>query len=146
MKVLDKNKQTVFKGEVVYGRQIGRTIGFPTANMHFSSEEEPELPKGVYGVRVYHKDVPYNGVMNIGTRPTFKGEEPTLSLEVYILDFNRNIYGEHLILDILFFIRDEQAFDSIEQLVQQLKNDIDEANKQFLFVEKENKQLLLANF
>src|SRR5213075_450356 len=114
MKVLDKNKQTVFKGEVIQGRQIGRTIGFPTANLRVSAEEEPILPKGVYGVKVYHKGVPYNGVMNIGIRPTFKGEEPDLSLEVYILDFNRNIYGEHLIIDILFFIRDEQAFDSIE--------------------------------
>ncbi|USK70900.1 riboflavin kinase [Peribacillus asahii] len=135
MKVLEKdNKKTVFKGEVIPGRQIGRTIGFPTANLRVNSEEEPYLPKGVYGVQVYYKGVSYRGVMNIGIRPTFKGEKPTVSFEVYILDFNQDIYGEQLTIDILFFIRNEQAFDSIEQLVQQLKNDIEKANEQFLLV------------
>lgn len=132
MKVLDNYKQTVFKGEVIHGRKIGRAIGFPTANLRVSSEEEPYLPKGVYGVKVHHEDISYNGVMNVGMRPTFKGEEPTLSFEVHILHFNQDIYGEQLMIDILFFIRDEQAFDSIKQLVQQLKNDIEKANKQFL--------------
>ncbi len=134
MEVLDNNIQTVFKGEVIQGRQIGRTIGFPTANLCVSSEEEPYLPKGVYGVKIRHKDVSYNGVMNIGMRPTFKREERTLSFEVHIFHFNQNIYGEQLMIDILFFIRDELAFDSIEQLVQQLKNDIEKANRQFLLV------------
>jgi riboflavin kinase len=145
MKVLSKNNQTVFKGEVIHGRQIGRKIGFPTANLHVSYEEEAYLPKGVYGVKVHHDGVLYNGVMNIGMRPTFKGEEPTLSFEVHILHFNQDIYGEQLTIDILFFIRGEQAFDSIEQLVKQLKNDIEKANKQFLLAGKVNKQFLLAN-
>ena len=73
--------------------------------------------------------------MNIGMRPTFKGEERTLSFEVHILHFNQNIYGQQLMIDILFFIRDELAFDSIEQLVQQLKNDVEKANKQFPSIE-----------
>ena len=69
--------------------------------------------------------------MNIGMRPTFKGEEQSLSFEVHILHFNQNIYGQQLMIDILFFIREEQAFNSVEQLVQQLENDVEKANKQF---------------
>lgn len=131
MEVLGNYQQTVFKGEVICGRQVGRTIGFPTANLRVNSEEEAYLPKGVYGVKVHQGDASYNGVMNIGRRPTFKGEEQTLSYEVHILDFNQNIYGQQLMIDILFFIRDEQAFDSIEQLIQQLKNDVVKAKQQF---------------
>jgi riboflavin kinase len=131
---IDNYKQTVFKGEVVYGRQVGRKLGFPTANLHVSSGEESFLPEGVYGVRVYHGDVSFNGVMNIGMRPTFKEEKPTLSYEVHILNFNQDIYGEQLLVDILFFIREEQGFETIEQLVQQLNHDIEKANKQFLLL------------
>lgn len=134
IEVLGNDQQTVFKGEVICGRQVGRTIGFPTANLHVNSEEEPYLPKGVYGVKVHQGDVSYNGVMNIGRRPTFKGEEQTLSFEVHILNFNQNIYGQQLRIEILFFIRDEQAFDSIEQLILQLKNDVVIAKKRFAFV------------
>jgi len=132
MKVLDNYTQTTLKGEVIHGRQIGRTIGFPTANLQVSLENEPYLPKGVYGVKVYHGEAYYNGVMNIGWRPTFKGEEKAISLEVHILHFNQDIYGEQLRVDILFFIREEQAFNSIDQLVQQLNHDIEQANEQFL--------------
>lgn len=135
MEMLDTYKQTAFIGEVIHGRQVGRTIGFPTANLSVRSEEEPYLPKGVYGVKVHHGDVSYNGVMNIGRRPTFKGEEQTLSFEVHILDFNQNIYGQQLMIEILFFIRDEQAFDSIDQLIQQLKNDVVKAKKTVSFCE-----------
>lgn len=131
IKVVDSYKQTVFTGEVVQGRQVGRTIGFPTANLRVRSEEEPYLPRGVYGVKVYHENATYYGVMNIGMRPTFKGERESLSFEVHILHFNQNIYGQQLKIDILFFIRNEQAFDSIEQLIQQLKGDVEFANKQF---------------
>ena len=94
-------------------------------------EDEPYLPKGVYGVKVHQGDASYNGVMNIGTRPTFKGEKQTLSFEVHILNFNQNIYGQQLEIEILFFIRNEKAFDSIEQLIQQLNNDVVRANKLF---------------
>ena len=132
MQVLDNYTQTILKGEVIHGRQIGRTIGFPTANLQVSQENEPYLPKGVYGVKVHHGDTYYNGVMNIGRSPTFKGEEKAISFEVHILHFNQDIYGEQLSVDILFFIREEQAFNSIDQLVQQLNRDIEQANEQFL--------------
>ena len=108
--------------------------------------EEAYLPKGVYGVKVHFDGVLYYGVMNIGMRPTFKGEESILSFEVHILHFNQDIYDEVLTIDILFFIRDEQAFDSIEQLIKQMKSDIEKAKKQFLLAEEVQKQLLLANY
>ncbi|MFD4932492.1 riboflavin kinase [Peribacillus butanolivorans] len=131
MQVLDNYTQTILKGEVIHGRQIGRTIGFPTANLHVKSEDESSLLKGVYGVKVHHENTYYNGVMNIGMRPTFKDEKEALSFEVHILHFNQDIYGEQLKVDILFFIREEQAFNSIDQLVQQLNLDIEQANKRF---------------
>jgi riboflavin kinase/FMN adenylyltransferase len=146
MKVLNKNNQTVIKGEVIHGRKIGRKIGYPTANLQVNDVEEAYLPKGVYGVKVHFDGVLYYGVMNIGMRPTFKGEESILSFEVHILHFNQDIYGEVLTIDILFFIRDEQAFDSIEQLIKQMKSDIEKAKKQFLLAEEVQKQLLLANY
>lgn len=123
--------QTMLKGEVIHGRQIGRTIGFPTANLYFSPNDEPYLPKGVYGVKVQHQNAYYNGVMNVGKRPTFKEDDQSISCEVHILDFNQDIYGEHLSIDVLFFIREEQAFHSIDQLVQQLHRDIEQTNRFF---------------
>ena len=133
MKLLENDKKTIFSGEVVHGRKIGRTIGFPTANLHVGSLLEAFCHlKGVYGVRVHHGAMKYNGVMNIGRRPTFKGEEPKLSIEVHILHFDQDIYGEQLEIDVLFFIRDERAFDTIDHLVEQVRNDIKVANVKFL--------------
>ena len=66
MKVLNKNNQTVIKGEVIHGRKIGRKIGYPTANLQVNDVEEAYLPKGVYGVKVHFDGVLYYGVMNIG--------------------------------------------------------------------------------
>ena len=74
MQVLDNYTQTSLKGEVTHGRQIGRTIGFPTANLHVHSEYEFYLPRGMYGVKVHHENMYYNGVMNIGMRPTFRSK------------------------------------------------------------------------
>ncbi|MBM4761803.1 riboflavin kinase [Bacillus sp. B15-48] len=132
MRRFDQFSLVVFNGEVVHGRQVGRTIGFPTANLRVSSEEQLNLSKGVYAVNVYHQTKKFNGVMNIGLRPTFKEKKPTLSIEVYILDFEKDIYGEQLMIEIVSFIRDEIRFPSIEQLKQQLKNDIEKAKTMFL--------------
>ena len=123
--------QTSIKGEVIHGREIGRTIGFPTANLYFSPKDEPDLPRGVYGVKVHHNNACYNGVMNIGMRPTFKENVKAISCEVHILDFNQDLYGEILSVDILYFIREEQAFQSIDQLMQQVNLDIEQTNRFF---------------
>ena len=131
MIIVDNNKRTVIKGEVIYGRQVGGELGFPTANIYVSAIEGPPLPNGVYGVRVYHKDVMFNGIMNIGMRPTFKNEKTNVSYEVHILNFNQNIYGEKLMIEILFFIREEKGFETLEHLVKQINQDINIANLYF---------------
>ena len=108
------------KGEVIKGRQIGRTIGFPTANVAYGSYAIPK--NGVYGVKVKIKDQEYIGMCNIGYNPTFdKLDHP--SLEVNIFDFNEDIYNQIVEVYFYFFVRDEVKFASPTALVEQLKKD-----------------------
>jgi len=130
--VIENCKPTFFTGRVIHGRKIGRTIGFPTANLQINQELEEGFLKGVYGVKVYHKGFMYQGVMNIGVRPTFKDIKPIVSCEVHILDFGQEIYGDSLSIEVAFFIRDEVAFKSKDQLIQQLNKDVEIADKMFL--------------
>lgn len=125
-------KPTFFTGRVIHGRKIGRTIGFPTANLYINQEPKEGFFKGVYGVKVNHKGYMYQGVMNIGVRPTFKDTNPIVSCEVHIFDFDQDIYGDLLSIEVVFFIRDEVAFKSKDQLVQQLNKDVEIADKMFL--------------
>ncbi|WP_284037626.1 riboflavin kinase [Neobacillus sp. 114] len=118
-----------FEGRVIHGRKIGRTIGFPTANLHLNQELEKQFLKGVYGVEVYHKGSIYHGVMNIGVRPTFKDIKPSISVEVHILDFKQDIYGDCIGIEVVCFIREEVPFKSKDQLIQQLNKDIEQAWK-----------------
>ena len=105
------------EGEVVRGYQNGRRIGFPTANILASSEKL--IPqRGVYAVRVFFEEKCFNGMMNIGFRPTLCGKE--LSLEVHIFDFSKDIYGELLHIEFVKFVRPEIKFNSLESLKNQL--------------------------
>lgn len=108
-------------GKVEKGKQLGKTIGFPTANLKVSLKSLP--PKGVYGVYVYKNYKQYVGVMNIGTRPTFQDGEHT-TIEVHLLDFNETIYGETLLIELLFPIRSEKKFSNLDALIAQLKKDV----------------------
>lgn len=114
-------------GKVVEGEKRGRTIGFPTANL--ALEEKYVIPgNGVYAVKFLWRGETYNGVMNIGTKPTFHNDseaEPTL--EVHILDFNQSIYGEEVEVEFVEFLRKEQKFNSLEELVQQISADAKKA-------------------
>lgn len=110
-----------FTGIVVKGKQLGRTIGFPTANISID-EDYKLLPKnGVYIVQTEIEGTRFFGMMNIGTRPTIDGK--TQSTEVYILDFDKEIYDKSLTVSILKFIREEQKFESIEHLKSQIEKD-----------------------
>jgi riboflavin kinase/FMN adenylyltransferase len=110
------------RGKVVGGHQRGRTIGFPTANIQ--PEECYVKPiNGVYAVKALVKGLHYDGVMNIGVRPTFTTGEPAPSWEVHLFDFAEDIYGETVTVELIEFIREERKFDSIEQLVAQIKQD-----------------------
>lgn len=118
-------------GEVIHGNKLGRTIGFPTANLKIDQTTKmlPEI--GVYAVRVQLNDRNFEGVMNIGKKPTVQ-QSDLISVEVFLFDFAEEIYGELLTVTIFDRLRGEQRFGSVEELKQQLKKD--EQNARSVFV------------
>ena len=113
-------------GTVVVGKRLGHTIGFPTANVQM--EQYKFLPRGgvyVASARLSDGRI-YRSVVNIGTQPTTPGTH-NLAVEAFLLDFNEDIYGQHLALDLLAFLRPEKKFASIEDLVRQIGMDADTA-------------------
>ena len=109
-------------GEVVKGQQLGRQIGFRTANLIYP-QELIDLPFGVYSVIVHHKGVTYNGITNFGIRPTVSNTHKC-SLETHILDFDKDIYGKRISVEFLNMIRPEKKFASIDELKSQILFDI----------------------
>ncbi|MFD2998847.1 bifunctional riboflavin kinase/FAD synthetase [Pontibacter toksunensis] len=110
-----------FTSEVVEGNKIGRTIGYPTANLALPRNHKLIPAHGVYAVWVKIEEARYGGMMNIGLRPTVDGKQ--LTLEVHILNFNQDIYGETLTVEFVEQLRKEQKFESLEALKAQLAND-----------------------
>lgn len=118
------------EGEVVYGDGRGRTIGFPTANLKLS--QPYALPRqGVYLVSVTLRDREIPGVMNIGLRPTFRGADPKLTLEVHLLGVEENLYGQTLRVQFHRFLREERRFDSVDDLINQIREDVRRAEAQW---------------
>lgn len=109
-------------GTVIKGRQLGRTIGFPTANLTVHSEQLP--PTGVYAVRVTGAGDSWNGVANLGYRPTVEGGEVKRLLEINLFGLESDIYGEDLEVEFVGFIRPEQKFDGLEPLRGQITRDV----------------------
>lgn len=108
-------------GEVVKGKQLGRTIGFPTANIQIK-EDYKLIPKnGVYVVKTFIGQKEVFGMMNIGFNPTVNGQKQTI--EVNLFDFDANIYGEKLEISLLKYLREEQKFGSVDLLKEQLNQD-----------------------
>jgi riboflavin kinase/FMN adenylyltransferase len=108
----------VFTGEVVRGRQLGQTIGFPTANI-IPGDRLPSLLRwGVYAVRASVGGVIFDGMANIGIRPTL--EDPTLVLEVNLFGFSGDIYGKKMTVWFYDFLRPEIKFSGLEELKQQI--------------------------
>lgn len=116
-----------FCGTVVEGNQLGRTIGFPTANLHIKSEDKLIPGNGVYAVTVEIDAEPaiLKGMMNIGYRPTVDGKRRMV--EVNIFDFDRDIYGKTLRVMVHHYLRGEQKFNGLEGLKAQLAADRDQA-------------------
>jgi riboflavin kinase/FMN adenylyltransferase len=110
------------QGFVKHGDKIGRTLGFPTANIEIHDTRKLIPRQGVYAVWVHLEGERFMGALNIGTRPTFDGTE--LRVEVYILDFDREIYGANLQVDFIAYIRPDKKFDSIDALVVQMHQDV----------------------
>lgn len=116
-----------FAGKVVVGDKRGRELGFPTANIQPENELK-QIPKnGVYAVKVFLEERTFDGVMNIGLRPTFKETKVVLS-EVHILNFNEDIYGKHIRIEFIERIRDEKKFGSKEELIKQIEIDKQKTN------------------
>jgi riboflavin kinase/FMN adenylyltransferase len=110
------------EGTVVEGTQIGRTIGFPTANIEMRDSEKLIPRKGVYAVEVLLRGTHYKGMLNIGTRPTVS-EGGNRTLEVHLFDFDGDIYGESVTVYLRHFIREERKFADREALKKQLEED-----------------------
>lgn len=111
-------------GKVVPGRQIGRTIGFPTANIQIDNPHKLIPPDGIYAVRVFIGDDEQrlDGMLYIGSRPTLKDGDAR-SIEVNIFDFNDNIYGQRIRLDLIDYVRSDESFPSLEAMQAQLDRD-----------------------
>lgn len=113
-------------GRVVHGNGMGHSLGAPTANMEIFSKRKILPSSGVYAVFVFLEDgEPRPGVMNIGNRPTFGGKVKTL--EVHLLDFSQDVYGETIRVEFVKKIRDERKFPDSQALVSRIRQDIKEA-------------------
>jgi len=116
-------------GEVVPGRQLGRKLGFPTANIRVSGLELP--PLGVYAARVRinpsQPGNPIAAVLNLGLRPTLDSGNPTPLLETHLLDYHSDLYGHEIEVEFVHHLRSERRFDSVQQLGIQIQHDIEAA-------------------
>ena len=110
------------RGEVVHGRKLGRTIGMPTVNL-IPSDIKLLPPCGVYAVKIAVGDQRYEGVTNIGYKPTV-GEEKYIGVETHIFDMDMNLYGTLIDIELIGFIRPELNFTTIEELQARMKEDI----------------------
>lgn len=109
-------------GMVIRGAQRGRELGYPTANIDVPNDSL--LPRqGIYAVYVWVKNQRYEGMANIGTNPTFTENRQDVSVEVYIFDYSNDLYGEELIIEWLDYVRPEEKFDTVEALIDRMKQD-----------------------
>jgi riboflavin kinase/FMN adenylyltransferase len=110
-------------GRIIRGRRVGRTLGYPTANVDLRRRQSAVM--GIFAVRVHGlPDGPVDGVASVGTRPTFDLTKPLL--EVHLFDFDRDIYGKYIHVDFVEHLRNEKKFESIDDLVAQMR--LDEEN------------------
>jgi riboflavin kinase/FMN adenylyltransferase len=117
-------------GAVRHGDGRGRNIGFPTANLELDgSYIFPKL--GVYAVHATVNDKRYQAIVNIGVRPTFLAEPVIANVEVHLLDFDGDLYGETMSIELIQFIRAEQKFNGVDQLIEQIHCDIEVTRKLF---------------
>ena len=107
-------------GQVVHGNHLGRTLGYPTANIEYDDYHIPKL--GVYAVGILFQKKWYYGMANIGHNPTINYQEKP-RLEIYIFDFNQDLYGKHVAVEFYDYIRSEKKFASKDDLIIQLNDD-----------------------
>ncbi len=115
------NRPFRLSGKVIEGEKIGRTLGFPTANLHIEEDYKLLPCDGVYFIKTQYNNTLVFGMMNVGFRPTLAGEKR--SFEVHFFDFSQDLYQENLQIDLLELIRKEKKFNSLEELKAQLQVD-----------------------
>ena len=110
-------------GEVIRGDQRGRELGYPTANMSIAGLHPPKF--GVYAVRIEVRDGPhagdYDGVASMGVRPMFGINQP--NIETFVFDFKGDLYGSHLSVALVSYLRPEKKFESLDALIAQMDRD-----------------------
>ncbi|MDB4161541.1 bifunctional riboflavin kinase/FAD synthetase [Bacteroidia bacterium] len=111
----------VLRGKVEEGLQRGTTIGYPTANIRVNSSYKLIPRNGVYAVWVYIDEKKFEGMLNVGYNPTF--DDKKWSIEVHLFDFNQNVYHKDITIAFVSRTRDEQKFDDLQSLINQLKED-----------------------
>ncbi len=117
------------QNSVQHGDKRGRTIGFPTANLHLGELLEPRC--GVYAIKVLlPNQIIYEGVANIGYRPTI-GQQSKVCLEAHLFDFNQDIYGQTITVYLYHYIREEKRFEGLDELKKQISEDVEHAKKIF---------------
>ena len=118
----------VLIGKVVRGKALGRTVGMPTANLCITDGTIPE--EGVYATRIQIGDGVYTSVTNIGRRPTVD-DESYITVETFIIDFDKEIYGEQAVLEVHKLLRPIQKFESLQDVQKQVQRDVDMAKIYF---------------
>src|SRR3954469_24456625 len=114
-------------GTVITGDQLGKKLGFPTANLSAHSEQFP--PNGVYFAQAWLEGVLYHGLVNLGMRPTVAQGEPHRTLEIHLLDFHQEIYGQEIEVRFLQYLRPEKKFPNVDALIRQIEADVQQARK-----------------
>ncbi|HBG69700.1 MAG: riboflavin biosynthesis protein RibF [Bacteroidetes bacterium GWF2_43_63] len=118
-----------FTGDVIKGFGIGRELGFPTANLKLQDPQKILPAPGVYIIKAMHDSESFEGIINIGSRPTFEGSG--MHIEAHLFDFDKIVYDDQLTIEFLLFLREEIKFNSREELVSQIRKDRDRAFKYF---------------
>lgn len=114
-------------GTVMHGQSVGNKIGYPTANLSAHSEQFP--PNGVYFAEAWIEGVQHHGVTNLGFRPTVSRGQPQRTLEIHLLDFDKDIYGQDVEVRFLRYLRPERKFESVDALAQQIDADVKQARE-----------------
>ncbi|MSR35337.1 MAG: bifunctional riboflavin kinase/FAD synthetase [Gemmatimonadetes bacterium] len=115
------------RGLVVHGDGRGRELGFPTANLEVASSDKLIPVSGIYAVRAVTRSGTFDGALHLGPRPTFPGATPTI--EVHLLDWKGDLYGQDVRVDFVRRLREVRPFDSVAALIVQMKEDIQEARR-----------------
>lgn len=116
-------------GDVVHGKKLGRTVGMPTINLHiYKTKKRPNL--GVYATKVTLGEETYKAATNVGKRPTVDDFD-YVTIETFILEFDKQIYGEICLLEVHKYLREVQKFDSLEAVQEQVQKDVNKVNELF---------------